>query len=145
MPLKSRIILFRFSHQHFLINLKTFVLSWCRMLMLFCNMYVIYFSWTCWISLLIMASNLCWRLNSKELLNDFKYIYFSRVYFNISRDILIFSSRPLDLHVSLYYWNVWIHKLIKYKAKINKLLFSVTFSTFAIKVRHTISTMSVCK
>ena len=97
-------------HQHFLITLKTFVLNWCRISMLFCNMCVICFSLACWISLLIMASNFCWRLNSKEFHNDFKYIYFSRVYFNISRDILILTGRRPDLHISLNDWNVWIHK-----------------------------------
>ena len=51
--------------RHLLINLKTFVLNWCRML-LFCNIYVIYFSLTCWIWLMIMTSNFCWRLNKKE-------------------------------------------------------------------------------
>ena len=32
---------------HSLINLKTLALNWCEMLMLFCSMYVIYFSLKC--------------------------------------------------------------------------------------------------
>ena len=36
------------------------------MLMLFCNIYVMYFSLMCWISLLIMTSDVYWRLNRKE-------------------------------------------------------------------------------
>ena len=51
---------------HLLIKMKTCVLNWCRMLILFCNMYVSYSFLMCWILLLIMTSEFCWKLNKKE-------------------------------------------------------------------------------
>ena len=43
--------------------MKTFALSWCITLILFCNMHVTCFCLTCWISLFVITSDFCWRLN----------------------------------------------------------------------------------
>ena len=45
-------------HNTALTNLKAFVLNWCRMSVLICNMFVIFLSLTCWILILIMTSEL---------------------------------------------------------------------------------------
>ena len=54
--------------------MKTFALSWCITLILFCNMYVTYFSLTCWVSLFVITSDFCWRLNkSSQSVRRFSY------------------------------------------------------------------------
>ena len=50
---------------HSLIKMKTRVLNWWIMSILFCNMYVSYSFLMCWTLLLIMASEFCWKLYKK--------------------------------------------------------------------------------